>query len=177
MHHGTASGGLAHAAAHADVAVSLLTRLLQCATQRYSSRTLLFTQHLRMASDAYRAADVHKQRGNALFGEGQYGDAIAAYTCALDTLSSGGGSKADEESKGSVTEDVNDSLRAAQLRAVVLSNRAMCQLKLSEWGHAVEDASAALHADSSQHKALYRRAMVRLPRVLWFAALLASAHS
>lgn len=98
-----------------------------------------------------------KAAGNAAFAAGDYTAAVREYTAGLDavaTCAAGAG--------GGGTDATGPSDERA-LRATLLSNRAMCQLKLRDFRAAVADASAALATghEAVQEKALYRRAMVR----------------
>ena len=73
-----------------------------------------------------------REQGNELFRRGDYGAAAARYAEALKV-------KADD--------------------AMTLANRAECYLRVRQFHLALVDADAALAADPSHHKALYKRAM------------------
>ena len=73
-----------------------------------------------------------REQGNDLFRRGDYGAAAARYAEALKV-------KADD--------------------AMTLANRAECYLRVRQFHLALVDADAALAADPSHHKALYKRAM------------------
>jgi serine/threonine-protein phosphatase 5 len=70
-----------------------------------------------------------KQRGNALFAEKKYVDALAQYTAAVDTHPT----------------------------AVLYANRAYAYLKLEEFGSAILDAEQAIALDPAYVKGYYRR--------------------
>jgi len=75
-----------------------------------------------------------RERGNALFKQGKFREAIRAYTTCIGIWN------------GSVS---------------AFSNRSLCHLKLKDWAKAVADASIALKLDPDHVKALQRRAVAR----------------
>lgn len=75
-----------------------------------------------------------KLRGNSLFQEGKYADAIAEY---------------------------NDSLKRNPDNYKVYSNRAACYSKLMDWSRALEDCDACIKADSKFVKAYIRKGKVQ----------------
>lgn len=79
------------------------------------------------------AASVIKDKGNTLFKNGSFADALSLYTAALSTLQ-------------------QDSKQAA----ILLNNRATCHLRLGNLPFAVQDSSAALLLDSTQPKGYHR---------------------
>uniref|UniRef100_A0A8D0B451 Peptidyl-prolyl cis-trans isomerase D n=1 Tax=Salvator merianae TaxID=96440 RepID=A0A8D0B451_SALMN len=92
------------------------------------------------------AEDV-KNIGNTLFKSQNWGTAIKKYSKSLRYI---------EASKA-----VADQKDSAKLNAVALTcylNIAACQLKLSKWQDAIENCTEALAIDSTNTKALYRRA-------------------
>ena len=132
-----------------------------------------------MASPSQGADTDHKQRGNALFGSGDYAAAVAEYSAgivACTTAASGAGAGAGAAGAGAGGADGGGASAGAaaavtladqaKLRATLLCNRAVCHLKLGAWQAAADDATACLHADNSMHKALYRRAVVSGAAVL-----------
>eukprot|EP00899_Mesostigma_viride_P009996 jgi/Mesvir1/18999/Mv18959-RA.1 len=81
---------------------------------------------------AVAASEAEKEKGNELFKKGWFDDAIACYSRSLD-------------------------LRPGN--AAVLSNRAMCYLKLERWSEAEEDGSRCIAADPHFFKGYHRRAV------------------
>lgn len=81
-----------------------------------------------------------KAKGNAEFKAGNFTDAVKLYTLALDKGSSGAPNK---------------------WRSIVLSNRAMTNLKLGAYSEAEEDCTNALKLDSKNVKAFLRRGAAR----------------
>jgi len=79
----------------------------------------------------------HKERGNALFEQGDLEGACAAYLSALEAL---------------------DEAAEPEQRATVLSNRSAALLKLQRFSEAEQDAGKALELHPGAVKALYRRA-------------------
>ena len=78
-----------------------------------------------------------KARGNAAFKAGEHAEAVKLYTAALDK----GGN--------------------ARWRSIVLSNRAMANLKVGSYAEAEEDCTKALEGDPKNVKALLRRGAAR----------------
>ena len=70
-----------------------------------------------------------KQRGNTLFAEKKFPDALAQYTAGID----------------------------AHPTAVLYANRAYAYLKLEEFGSAIQDAEMAIGLDPAYVKGYYRR--------------------
>jgi len=77
-----------------------------------------------------------RRRGNTLFAERKYVDAIKSYTKCL--------------------------ILNGHSCATCYSNRSMAYLKVKEWGQAEEDASSAIAIDQKHIKSYHRRAMARL---------------
>lgn len=82
-----------------------------------------------------------KAMGNDRFREGQFEDAILCYGQALALLEGG---------------------HNPTIRSTLLSNQAMCLLKLGRFKDAEAAASMALAADAANGKAVYRRGLARL---------------
>ena len=87
-----------------------------------------------------QTSDGWKARGNDLFKIGQWESAAECYTKSFDLFD--------------LTSPSTSTLSSA---AVVLSNRAMANLKLEKWSEAEADCSHALELDSNNAKAFHRR--------------------
>uniref|UniRef100_A0A8D2LII1 Protein unc-45 homolog B n=1 Tax=Varanus komodoensis TaxID=61221 RepID=A0A8D2LII1_VARKO len=84
-----------------------------------------------------RRASELRREGNALFQEGRYEEALAAYTRALSLCP--------------------PEARPGPQRALLYRNRAACHLKLENYTQAESDASKAIEADGRDVKSLFRR--------------------
>ncbi|GAB5030464.1 unc-45 family protein [Nannochloropsis oceanica] len=98
--------------------------------------------------------EVLKQRGNALYAQKKYDEAIKAYDEAIASLSVAAGSSSSSDEK-EVHENVKE---ISKLRGTLLANRAACYLQTKRWEACILDASEALESDRQHVKALYRRA-------------------
>ena len=90
-----------------------------------------------------------KDKGNSLYQNKRFGEAVAAYTRGLDVLYG----KAASECQAT------DQLQA--LKATLYCNRAMAHLKLENWELADADASSSLDLDPQMVKAYLRRGAAR----------------
>ena len=97
------------------------------------------------------SAEALKIQGNALFGNGDYGEAIVYYGKALTAL--------DALRAAEATDGTADDRDVANLRTTLLANRAACYLNLNRPWLAMIDCTAVLERDSVHQKALYRRAL------------------
>jgi serine/threonine-protein phosphatase 5 len=79
------------------------------------------------------AAEKAKTEGNEFFKQGKYSEAVEAYSTAINHSC--------------------DSPKSA----IYLSNRALCNIKIENYGLAIEDSEAAIKADPSYIKAYYRK--------------------
>lgn len=90
-----------------------------------------------------------KDKGNSLYQEKRFGEAVAAYTRGLDVL----------YGKAAAECEATDQLQA--LKATLYCNRAMTHLKLENWELADADASSSLDLDPQMVKAYLRRGTAR----------------
>lgn len=96
-------------------------------------------------SDSTAAARKLREDGNAHTKAGRHAEGRAAYDHALEALS---GAR-------------SDGAGVAELRAALLSNRALCSLELRDARAAAADCDAVLEAQPANAKARYRRALAR----------------
>ena len=101
------------------------------------------------------AAEEHKARGNACFARGEWEDAARHYTLALEAAPA----STPEERK--LDEDTIVERVRRRDRAVYLSNRAACRVKLGSHTQAAEDCTAAIAEDDTFVKAYLRRSAAR----------------
>ena len=101
------------------------------------------------------AAEEHKARGNACFARGEWEDAARHYTLALEAAPA----STPEERK--LDEDTIVERVRRRDRAVYLSNRAACRVKLGSHRQAEEDCTAAIAEDDTFVKAYLRRSAAR----------------
>ena len=97
----------------------------------------------------------HKARSNACFARGEWEDAARHYTLALEAAPA----SAPEERK--LDEDTIVERVRRRDRAVYLSNRAACRVKLGSHKQAEEDCTAAIAEDDTFVKAYLRRSAAR----------------
>jgi tetratricopeptide (TPR) repeat protein len=90
-----------------------------------------------------------KDKGNSLYQDKRFGEAVAAYTRGLDVL----------YGKAAAECEATDQLQA--LKATLYCNRAMAHLKLENWELADADASSSLDLDPQMVKAYLRRGAAR----------------
>ena len=90
-----------------------------------------------------------KDKGNSLFKEKRFGEAVAAYTRGLDVC----------YGKGSA--ECADTTQLGALKATLYCNRSMAHLKLENWELADADADSALDLDGAMVKAYLRRGTAR----------------
>ncbi|KAL7528640.1 hypothetical protein ACHAXR_002546 [Thalassiosira sp. AJA248-18] len=83
------------------------------------------------------SCDAERLRGNKLFAQGEYEDAIQCYSRCLGQ-------------------------KDALASPLVYSNRAMAHLKLKSWSQAEDDATSALQIDALHFKSYQRRCVARL---------------
>ncbi|CAE6944209.1 UNC45A [Symbiodinium natans] len=93
--------------------------------------------------DPRQTVEQLKAEGGRHFRSGNLEEALACYASALQNLERSG-------------------LADLTLQSTLSSNQALCYLKLSRFQEAEESASAALAADASNSKAVYRRGLSRL---------------
>jgi len=93
-------------------------------------------------------AKMYKEKGNTSVKEGNYRQ--AKEDCYLEGLS-----YIEDES-----DDEGQEVKTLKLQ--LLSNLGMCELKLKEWGAAIEHCNEALQIDPNNLKVLYRRATAKL---------------
>ncbi|GLB41504.1 putative TPR-like protein [Lyophyllum shimeji] len=127
--------------------VLFLTGKLPQATQHVNSALRLDPGHETARRLRIRVKDVErlKEEGNVSFKTGQYEDAIAKYSEALDRVG-------DSEEEGG----------GGQIRATLLSNRATTLLKLERHEEALVDTDASLALVPTSFKALRTRARIHL---------------
>ena len=101
------------------------------------------------------AAEEHKARGNACFARGEWEDAARHYTLALEAA------PADAPEESAPDEDAGGERARRRDRAVYLSNRAACRVKLESHKEAEEDCTAAIAEDDTYAKAYLRRSAAR----------------
>ena len=90
-----------------------------------------------------------KDKGNSLYQDKRFGEAVAAYTRGLDVL----------YGKAAAECEATEQLQA--LKATLYCNRAMSHLKLENWELADADASSSLDLDPAMVKAYLRRGAAR----------------
>lgn len=90
-----------------------------------------------------------KDKGNSLYQDKRFGEAVAAYTRGLDVL----------YGKAAAECEATEQLQA--LKATLYCNRAMAHLKLENWELADADASSSLDLDPQMVKAYLRRGAAR----------------
>ncbi len=90
-----------------------------------------------------------KDKGNSLYQDKRFGEAVAAYTRGLDVL----------YGKAAAECEATDQLQS--LKATLYCNRAMAHLKLENWELADADASSSLDLDPQMVKAYLRRGAAR----------------
>lgn len=111
------------------------------------------------AMDTMRSAKTNKNRGNELFKENDYGQAIIYYSQAIVALEADVG-RTHGEQKRKQEEDDNDQLKEAN--ALILScysNRAACALKLGQHENALDDATKCVEMDANHVKGLFRKGL------------------
>jgi len=101
------------------------------------------------------AAEEHKARGNACFARGEWEEAASHYTLALESA------PADAPEESAPDEDAGGERARRRDRAVYLSNRAACRVKLESHKEAEEDCTAAIAEDDTYAKAYLRRSAAR----------------
>jgi tetratricopeptide (TPR) repeat protein len=94
-------------------------------------KLILDARKSQTSPDAEAAEKFHKERGNAAFQKGKYGDAIEEYTAAL---------------------------KINQLNPILWGNRAAAYLGLDQYEKALEDCHKATKLDENYVKAYYREA-------------------
>ena len=88
--------------------------------------------------DTLKLAEEHKEAGNKLVAENKTNEAILKFT-----------------------DSINLNIETPK-NAIYYSNRAMCHIKLENFGFALEDANKAIEIDKDYLKAYYRRASANL---------------
>lgn len=101
-------------------------------TQTVSERPAYITSVMESTEENFKIAEDYKQKGNESFKNSKYTEAVELYTYAIDA---------------------NIILPKA---APYFSNRAMCHLKMENYGLALEDAKIAIHCDPTFVKGYYR---------------------
>ncbi|GIX65917.1 serine/threonine protein phosphatase [Babesia caballi] len=111
-------------------------------------------RHAELA-EAQRLADEKRLEGNKHFGEGDYAAAIESYTAAVETLQKAVEKIGAEENgrRGENVEACNSQVNVHQ----IYTNRALCHLRMENYGLAILDAEAAIRAQPEYSKAYYRR--------------------
>jgi len=103
-------------------------------------------------AEKFEFSITRREEGNAFFKAGQFRRAAKRYKSALECVKSDHSFDADEKKKG----------KDQQL--LCLLNQAACAVKLGQWKEAVEHTTKALELDSSNPKALFRRAQAHIAR-------------
>jgi len=101
-------------------------------------------------SDRAASAEKAKNTGNEWFAQKNYAKALALYTEAIELSSD---------------DDALDSLEEPAARTpihIYYANRALCHIKIENFGSALVDASKAVEADSDFEKGWYRRGTANL---------------
>lgn len=102
-----------------------------------------------------------KAAGNDAYASGDCARAIALYGAALGSVERALTELKEENVELSLSSLNRASKEAVDLQGVLLTNRAMCYLKLGEYEKCVFDCDEALALDGGRVKALYRRAKAR----------------
>ncbi|EDO05616.2 Calcineurin-like phosphoesterase family protein [Babesia bovis T2Bo] len=111
--------------------------------------------HNPLIAEAQQRADEKRLEGNKFFGEGDYPVAVELYTQAIGILR-----KAIEEAnvrQNSENSTNVDTLSSQTNIHQLYTNRALCHIRMENYGLAVLDADAAIMAQPEYSKAYYRR--------------------
>ena len=117
-----------------------------------------FGQKLLKAEDPMNpmsAAAMAKEKGNALFKQLDYGQAMLHYSEAILSLEAFDAT----ESAGETKEMVADKQERSALLMSCLSNRSACALKLGQHANALKDASKCLVMNPKHVKSLFRKGL------------------
>lgn len=96
-------------------------------------------------------SEQYKTKGNESFKEGRYNEAIEYYTLAINV------SSYDENKNGVCDSDnMSDAVTDKNLH-IYYSNRALCHIRLENFGSAIEDAGESIKHCPNFSKAYYRR--------------------
>lgn len=106
-----------------------------------------------LIQDAQKRADENRLQGNKFFGEAEYAQAVLCYNVAIDILEAAIEQADDAQNPAEAVES-----HAAQTNIhQVYVNRALCHIKMENYGLAVLDSDAAIRAQPTYSKAYYRR--------------------
>jgi FK506-binding protein 4/5 len=117
------------------------------------------------AESKFESALQRKEQGNRWVGEGLFARAVRKYERAIDFV----GDPAYDAAWSDVAEDGRNEARA--LRAVCMSNMALCFLKLHNYKDALAKADEALKSDATNAKARFRRCQALHALGEWTAAI------
>jgi tetratricopeptide (TPR) repeat protein len=112
------------------------------------------------AMDAMRSATTNKNRGNELFKDNDYGQAIIHYSQAIVELEADLGRTHGEQTRRH--QDDEEKGKASEANALLLScysNRAACALKLGQHENSLEDANKCIEMDKKHVKGLFRKGL------------------